>query len=113
MQPAPLNLPSEESIFAAAEQQLRRHIDEVRAERSRQGMPAYTTPVPSSHFLPRCYGAVLLPCSFQLCTGIAVAQVYVDWRASWLRKLYQPQPLHSNRIKDGELDERIEEGMVR
>ena len=41
-----------------------------------------------------------------------MSQVYVDWRGSWLTKLYQPQPVESNRVKRGELENRIEDSMV-
>ena len=48
----------------------------------------------------------------QVAEGVGVHQVYVEWRSSWLTKLYAPQPLHSNRIKDGELLNRVEDSMV-
>jgi len=47
----------------------------------------------------------------QLSEALAVRQVYVEWRGSWLTKLYAPQPLYNNRVKDGLLLRRIEEGM--
>ena len=47
----------------------------------------------------------------QLAEGVGVSLVYVEWRSTWLTKLYAPQPLESNRIRAGDLENKVEESM--
>jgi hypothetical protein len=49
----------------------------------------------------------------QLSSALGVSEVYIEWRSTWLTKLYAPQPLQQNRIKEGELIAKVEESMVR
>ncbi len=65
-----------------------------------------------SSVLTLCFSCYFSLSSPQLSEAIGVREVYVAWRSSWLQKLYLPQPLPTNRIKEGAVINCVEDTMV-